>query len=400
MGTAFSLAAGAFLPVFLTRLGASNLQVGLLTAMPGVTGFFLAIVAGRFLQTRRNIMPWFSIVRLLNAFAYTLTGLVPFLVPREYVVVSILAVWALVTIPQTLSGIAFSVVMSAVAGPRGRLGLMSRRWSLMGLLNATTVAIIGQVLDSTAFPVNYQLVFVTLSLGGLVSFFGTRQVRLPDREPPPRKARTSLRSEIAEYVSLVRNEKAFVSFALKRFVFISGMLLAGPLFPLYLVRDVQASDSWIGIISTTQTAVTLVGYYLWTRVSRARGSRFVLLSTTLVIALYPLLVGLTRQVGLIVVMAGIAGMFQAGLNLVFFDELMKTVPPEEAPTFVSLAQNLRYISVVIGPMLGTALADRIGLSGGLFVGAAVRFLGFALFALGKRVRLTPAAPSGEAQGTT
>ena len=62
---------------------------------------------------------------------------------------------------------------------------------------------------------------------------------------------------------------------------------------------------------------------------------------------------------------------------------MKTVPPDQAPIFVSLAQNIRYLSVVIGPLLGTVLADRIGLSGGLFVGAAVRFLGFLLFALGK-----------------
>ena len=76
-----------------------------------------------------------------------------------------------------------------------------------------------------------------------------------------------------------------------------------------------------------------------------------------------------------------AHFFQAGLNLVFFDELMKTVPPDQAPTFVSLAQNLRYLSVVIGPLLGTALADRIGLAGGLYVGAAVRFAGFLLFAL-------------------
>jgi MFS family permease len=172
-----------------------------------------------------------------------------------------------------------------------------------------------------------------------------------------------------------------VSFALKRFVFILGMLLAGPLFPLYFVREVQASDSWIGIISTTATGATLVGYYLWARVVRHRGSRFVLLATTFVVTLYPLLVGLTTRVELIVLFAALAGMFQAGINLVFFDELMKTVPPAQAPTFVSVAQNLRFVAVVLGPLLGTALADRIGLAGALFVGAGVRFLGFALFAL-------------------
>ncbi len=68
IGVALSTAAAPFLPVFLTRMGASNLQVGLLTAMPGVTGLVLALVIGRFLQTRRNIVPWFSGYPLAGAF--------------------------------------------------------------------------------------------------------------------------------------------------------------------------------------------------------------------------------------------------------------------------------------------------------------------------------------------
>ena len=46
-----------FLPVFLTRLGASNFQVGLLSSMPGMTGLVLAMLVGRFLQTRRDVVP-------------------------------------------------------------------------------------------------------------------------------------------------------------------------------------------------------------------------------------------------------------------------------------------------------------------------------------------------------
>ena len=36
IGIGISSAAGAFLPVFLARLGASNFQVGLLTSMPAL----------------------------------------------------------------------------------------------------------------------------------------------------------------------------------------------------------------------------------------------------------------------------------------------------------------------------------------------------------------------------
>ena len=54
IGVSIANVAAPFLPVFLTRLGASNFQVGLLTSMPGITGLILAIIVGRFLQTRRK----------------------------------------------------------------------------------------------------------------------------------------------------------------------------------------------------------------------------------------------------------------------------------------------------------------------------------------------------------
>jgi len=87
-------AAAPFLPVFLARLGATNFQIGLLTALPGFTGLILAVFIGRFLQNRRNIVPWFSASRLLVVSAYAATGLAPFIVPEEYLVVTILAIWA------------------------------------------------------------------------------------------------------------------------------------------------------------------------------------------------------------------------------------------------------------------------------------------------------------------
>jgi MFS family permease len=175
----------------------------------------------------------------------------------------------------------------------------------------------------------------------------------------------------------------FLRFTAKQFVFLSGTMLSVPLFPLYFVRVVNASNAWIGIINTAQTAVLLIGYFLWTRGSKLRGSRFVLLWTTLGLAFYPALVAATQQVFLIAILAGIAGIFQAGVNLVFFDELMKTVPPKQSATFVSIAQSLQYLPAIVAPLFGSLLANWIGIGGALLVSAGLRLLGFILFASGK-----------------
>lgn len=379
IGVSISNVAAPFLPVFLTRLGASNLQVGLFSSMPGVTGLVLAILVGRFLQTRRNIVPWFSLSRLMVISCFAMTGLVTMILPKEYAVISTLAIWAFATLPQTALAVAFSVVMNAVAGPEGRYALLSRRWAIFGLTGVIGTFLVTRVIDRVAFPLNYELMFLGLSAGGLISFYFSSRITLPDQTPPPLSTATSARDSLKNYLELLRSNPAFVSFSSKRFVYFSALALSQPIMPLYFVRTVGASDSQIGTINMTFTSVMLVGYFLWPWVSKQRSGRFVLLATSLGMVFYPALTATTVSVEWIMVFAGVAGLFQAGLDLVFFDELMKTVPVEYSATFIALAQSMQYLSAMLAPMLGTWLADYIGLSGALLVSAGLRLIGFLLF---------------------
>jgi MFS family permease len=375
-------AAAPFLPVFLARLGASNLEVGLLTTIPAVTGLLLALAAGRFLHAKRNIVPWFSLSRLLVISAYALTGAAPFLVPPGLLIPAILAIWAAASIPQTVLNVTFSVVMNAVAGPERRYELLSRRWTILGFTTAVTVLLVGGLLDRIGFPVNYQAVFLLLSVGGLISFHFSSRISLPEAAPAMITAGRNLRERFGSYFALVRSRPDFVAFIAKRFVYMAGISLAQPIFPLYFVREVHASDTWIGAISMVQTAVVLVGYPFWARQSRVRGGRFVLVATTLGASFYPLLAALTRQPPVITAVAGLAGIFQAGIDLVFFDELMKTVPGEYCALFVSIAQEFFYLSTIFAPLLGILLAGIVGLGGALVVSWLIRLTGAALFAWG------------------
>src|SRR5689334_18357869 len=248
VGVSISNIAAPFLPVFLTRLGASNFQVGLLTSMPGITGLVLAILVGRFLQSRSNVVPWYSLSRLLVISCYALTGLLTFVLSREYAVVATLVVWAFATLPQTVLAVAFSVVMNAVAGPEGRYALLSRRWAIFGLTSVVMTFFVTQTIDLISFPRNYEIMFFGLSIGGLISFYFSRKIKLPPQTPPVAAPSKSILDSTRNYFSLIRSQPAFHSFALKKFVYVSAVALGLPILPLFLVRDVKASDSQIGTI--------------------------------------------------------------------------------------------------------------------------------------------------------
>lgn len=380
IGVGLASAANPFLPVFLTRLGANALQVSLLITMPAVTGLILAIPLGQFLQSRKNIVPWFSMARLTVFSGYALTGIVTLFLPDAYSIYSVLAIWALVTIPQTILSICFSVVMNSIAGPAGRYELMTHRWSILGVTNVITALLAGQALDSLPFPLNYQVVFIALSIGGLVSFYFSSHLSLSDRlvhDDHPRAR--SIRAQVKDYLQLILKEKPFVSFITKRFVFLTGAVLVMPLLPIYYVRELKAADSSIALINIAANGTLILGYFFWTYQSRTRGNRRVLLATTCGASFFPILVGLTHQVWPIPIYAAVSGIFTAGLNLVLFDELMKRVPIEYSASFVAAAQSLQYLSSIFAPLIGTGLESLVGLNLALILGGTVSLVGFAMF---------------------
>lgn len=385
IGVGIASAANPFLPVYLTRLGATPFQISLLTSMPAIAGLILSIPMGQFLQRQKNIIPWFSLARLLVIASYALTALVSFLVKGDNAIPGILGVWALATIPQTLLAIAFSVVMSTVAGPDGRYELMTRRWSILGTTTSITVIAIGQLLEKIQFPYNYQLMFLVLSVGGLISYYFSSHLNLPDVEPVVNQA-ANIREGLRNYFQLIWSEKKFVSFVAKRFVFLTGTTLATPLFPIYFVRTLDAPDSWIATINTAQTAILIFGYFIWTNTTRRRGSRFVLLATTFGISFYPILTSFTKSFYIIPIFAGLSGIFQAGLNLVFFDELMKRVPDKFSATFVSAAQSIAFLSSIFAPILGSALAETVGFGPAFLISGGISLLGFMLFFFEKKAK--------------
>lgn len=380
IGVGIASAAAPYLPVFLTRLGADNFAIGLLTSMPALAGLIFAVPLGNFLARRLNIVPWYSLSRFLVVLCYTLTGLAPFFV-ADYTVLMILLIWALATIPQTIVNVGFTVVMAGVAGPEGRFYLMSRRWSSLGITSAVVVAFAGIVLDRIVFPLNFQIIFIALSMGGLLSLAFSSRIELPPQQPPPQGQTASRLARLHDWLRVLRQYPKFIETISSQFIYRFGLAFAIPLFPLYYVRVLNATDEQIGFIATVNGAVLLGAYFLWARVTKKRGIRFALLTTTLTIAFYPIALAFTQQILFVILLAGIAGTFAAGIDLVLFDMVVSSYPQEQAATFVGVQQMTVYLATFVAPLVATTLATNIGIPQALIVAGVIRLVGFGAFAL-------------------
>jgi hypothetical protein len=397
IGVGIASGIGTFLSVFLVRLGASNFLIGLLTAMPAFTGMLLAMPIGEFLSTRRDIVPWFSRSRLFTLSCYALTGLIPFIL-HEHLPEAIILIWAVATLPQTIVQVTFTVVMGKVAGQGGRFTLMSRRWSILGLSTAVTVLVAGQLLVAFPFPHNYQLVFIASAIGGLISYGFSSSIRLPVEDKPV--VRHSFFAMLREHGTTLRSNRQFVNFVIASFVLRWGIAMLAPLLPIYWVHNAQASDASISIVNGTNTAAMMVAYFLWARASRTRSPRWVLLVATLGNAFYPLLTGLTLSVPLLALWAGMGGFFWAGVDLVLFDIILSTCPPQQQTAYIGMYQTTLNLALFLGPLFGSLMADRVGVVPALAATTAIRLAGFAMMlVLGVASRQKPASdrvPGGAA----
>lgn len=379
IGVGIAAAAAPYLPVFLARLGADNFAIGLLTSMPALAGLIFAVPLAQFLARQKNIVPWYSRSRFLVILCYALTGLVPFFVTNQ-IVLAILLIWALATIPQTIVNLGFTIVMGEVAGPDGRLYLMSRRWSSLGITTAIVVALAGLTLEQIPFPLNYQIVFIVLSMGGVVSFAFSSRITLPDQK----RAQTAVpkvtwRKRLPEWMAKLRQERKFMRVIGSQFVYRFGLAFALPLFPLYYVRVLNATDENIGFITTVQAGVLLVAYYVWARVTKQRGVRFALLVTTLAVAFYPIILSFTQQIPMVILLSAIAATFAAGIDLVFFDMVVASYPSDQAATFVGMQQFTVYLVSFIAPFVATFIATAVSIPFALVVAGLIRLVGFGMF---------------------
>ena len=73
------------------------------------------------------------------------------------------------------------------------------------------------------------------------------------------------------------------------------------------------------------------------------------------------------------------GLAFAGLNLMFFDAFMDTLPRGREARYLALNQTLISVIGFIGPPLGASLYSAVGIRAALVCGSIVAFLGFLVF---------------------
>lgn len=373
--------AGAFLSVFVLRLGAGNVLVGLLTSLPALITILGLIPAGGLIERQPDRLRLLQVSSFLLRLSYLLVALVPLFL-TAYQAEAVVAIVVLGTIPTAIAGVTFSAVIADLVPAERRAHVISRRKFLFSIVTTVSALAGGWFLEWAPFPANFQILFGAGFLSSLVSLYYQTRFGVPQRPAAPSSAsaREPRLQRIRGYLSMLAGQRRFRGLALSSVAYHWGHFMTVPLYPIYWVRVLEAGNAWVGAFGMLTSGAMALTYPLWGRAAARRGTRPVFVASAMAGVFYPALTALSPSVEPMLFVAVVGGVVSAGFSLCHFNRVLEMTPEDHRPSFLAAYNALINIPVFVAPMVGTALADSIGIANALLLGSLFRFLGALAYA--------------------
>lgn len=381
-----------FLSIYATRLGATGFQIGLIGAMSAIVTLFLAIPAGRWLQTQNTgrAIFWSSVIYRLG---YIPLIFLPWLFQAQGQVWAIIMITFLMAIPLTPLGIGFNALFAEAVPGEYRAHVAGIRNVVLSIAFVATSLISGYILDHVAFPAGYQIVFGIGFFGAAMSslhLFFIKPVKTearprhfddaPAAETPPRGLSQTGPEPVKRIASALNTLRLdiwrtpFRNVLLCLFSYHLAQYLALPIFPLYNVYVLKLNDNHIGIGTALFYLTVLFGSTQLSRFVRRLGHKRVTALGVAGMALYPFLLALSNQVWHFYFVSLLGGYIWAMAGGAFANYMLENIPPDDRPSHLAWYSIALNMAVLLGSLGGPLIANQMGLAGALFLFAGLRFL--------------------------
>lgn len=375
-------AAAAFNATYAVRLGASNTMIGWLSSMPALLAVFLLVPSARLLERKTQRAPWIWGSLFIARLGYGLIAMLPWFI-TGYRAEATVGLLILISVPSTFFAAGFNPLLADVVPERDRARVFANRNIIAGLTIAVLTFLAGRWLEAAthirwaAFPTNYQVMYIIGFLAAVVSSVYLLKIRVPESkivERPPRQKVTA-----AQLKAMLGQNRSFVRIILNTLLFGFGEWLIAPLYIIFFLRHLNATDGWVGLNSTLANIGVIIGYALWQRLIYKWGDSRTLLVTIPLSASYAFLVSLFPNLTLILVWGVLINIINPGVNLSHFNILLKLCPDERRASYIAFYSTIINMGAFVGPMIGVALSHTLDIRLLLIIGGSIRLLGALMF---------------------
>lgn len=345
---------GQFLTGFLLYLGASSSQIGFVLALTTLVNVAQIGVA-YFIQKLRS-RKWAMVTLVgLHRILWSSTGLIPFILPKEYWVISFIVLYTIAFIANTAGGVIWNSVISDLVPPRVRGRYFGIRNTVLNALGSLVMYGGGIVLDrypgGHGFLILYIIVWI-FSISDIVVFCFYPDVPFE-------------KSEEHKFLPMFKKPLKDTLF-MKSTVFLAAWLLLQnltvPLYSYVMLQLLHINYETLSLLNVAQTIFMMASFYVWGNLNARYSNKRLLFYTLPIIALSSLLWGLLSVLPMLLVLFAahiVFGVGVGGFNQLAFNFIIGDTPKKERPMYMATYAALTGLSSFFGPLIGGQLYDNI-----------------------------------------
>jgi len=357
-----NLGGGVILTGFLLALQASDVQIGIMGALPFFA--YLWMLHGSYLVERSGDRKRITLTALWIARSMwpivILLPFVHFLGIDERRVGIFLFLYAIYNIFNAIAGLAYTDWLVDLVPEDRRGRFFARRNFALGITGMATAMLGGLFLDLWTKHIPnremeaFAIAFAIATIAGFLSNYYLRKIA----HPPIHQQ--ELGGPFWKIVQRPLRDKNFRQLILLRIILDTSLNMAGPFFVVYMIREMGLGFSFATVMTTIAGATSFVSMNAWGRLSDRYGNKPLLAISIVGKGIFPLIwLWTSPQTFALYIIAHMFGVFDAGLNLTAGNIVFELAPKAYTAIYFGVFFTAVGAASAIAPVLGGFLLQAL-----------------------------------------
>jgi MFS family permease len=334
-------------------LGAKNIEVGLLNALPQFFGSIFHLKTADIVEYVKSRLKIITIFVFLHSVSYLLI-LSIFLVPKHYRVLSFIFLTTVSSIFSSIVGTVWLSLMSDTVEKERYGEYFAWRGKVLGIINLVASFIAGIFLGIIK---NKFLGFITLfflaGISRLISgYFISKMEDVPIKFLPEKKF------TYWQFIKRVK-ESNFVKYVLFVSIFNFSVYVAAPFFNVYMLRELKMSYYEYTFVTLSSAISGLFFLPFWGRVADRIGNVKIIKITSVLICFVPILWIFSKNLFYLILINAFSGYIWAGFNLATVNFIFDVASQEVRTRCVGYFNFTNGIFICLGTLASGYLATHL-----------------------------------------
>ncbi len=337
---------------FALALGATNQQMGIMSSLANLAAALALLPGARLderIPSRRRLVATTSFLHRLLLFAI---AVLPLLF-GQWAIFVFIALVAVRSFFAQLGFPAWSAFSADLVPPRIRGRYFGSRNIGLAVAALAFTPLAGRLADLIGLPAGYQALFAIAALVGFAAVLVFRSI------PEPPRSRSTVEEAAAEAKqpvwTLLRRHPRFAAFSAVAVLWNLSIMVAGPYFSVYIVRNLSATPTQIGLLAASNAVFNILGQRVWGRQNDRRGAAWVMAATGLMIPLIPAFYAIAPGPWYLIAVEAFSGFMWSGYGLSSFNMMLGLAPAEQRARYSAVYQSGVFLASFLGPLIGMLL---------------------------------------------